>query len=71
MMGKFAYLSNMQTNKDTVFHPSFHCIHFHLRQVLNPKSAVSFILQWVTDRPLPIASMSKWSHFKLWPVDMT
>ena len=30
---------------------------------------VSLILQWVSD--FPLAKMSKWSHFKLWPVDAT
>ena len=29
----------------------------------------AFILQWVSDRPL--AKISKWSHFMLWPVDVT
>ena len=29
----------------------------------------SFILQCLSDRPF--ASISKWSHFKLWPVDVT
>ena len=56
----------MQTNTDK----SFSLLTVLFRVGLSSWiSRVSFILQWVSDRPF--ANISKWSHFKLWPVDVT
>ena len=63
---KFAYKKAFNLKKLIVFH----CWHFHLGNCCKSLiSRVSFILLWVCNRPL--AKLSKWSHFMLWPVDVT
>ena len=53
----------MQTNTDV----AIRFWHYRLGSVWVLELVVSFILQWVSERPF--ANISKWSHFKLWPVD--
>ena len=59
---KFAYKKAFNLKKLIVFH----CWHFHLGNCCKSLiSRVFFILLWVCNRPL--AKLSKWSHFMLWP----
>jgi len=57
----------MQTNKDK----AFRCLHYHLGWVLIPLLAESILSCNLYLSDLLPANISKWSHLKLWPVDVT